>query len=126
MSRVARYAVQGDGSRSFGVTVRGLRVLVTASDGSHVEAEELAETIAALGPECVTEAPALAPAPEPPPVRKAAQRFVVGQAVWCKVHGAQGWYTVTEVGSGRNAGRIRVREYRGWCPAHNFDAEVAS
>lgn len=46
--------------------------------------------------------------------------FKVGDRVWCRVHGAQGWYVVEEVGEGRNHDRIKVAGVKGWCPTSNF------
>ena len=120
--RITAFAVQPTGARNFGFTVRGIRVLVTADEDNHEAGRLLAEAIAALGPEAAS-APEPPPAPVPAIVEKPAAQpaaFQVGQPLWCTVHGAEGVYHVTEVGSGRNHGRIQVRETRGWCPAHNF------
>jgi hypothetical protein len=118
IGRVTAFAVQADGSRSFAVTVGGLRVLVTADDERHDDGNALAATIAGLGPETlatsdVKDAAPAKPGPKPP-------AFVVGQVVWCKVHGSEGEYIVAEVGTGRRAGEIKVRGFHGWCPRHNF------
>lgn len=130
-ARVCAFAIQGDGSRSFGVHVHGLAVLVTAPEGEHDVGAALASAIAGLGPEGISPV-----APETPakptsakPVSKYEARcaaraaFSVGQRVWCNVNGSKGWTTITEVGTGRNKGRIKIQGERSWCPAHNFDAE---
>ena len=51
--------------------------------------------------------------------------FHVGQTIYCDVHGAEGPYTVREVGRGCNRGRVKVSGVCGWCPAGNFHAEAA-
>lgn len=121
--RVTAYMQSPNGSRSFGVTVRGLRVLVTADEGQHDEGRSLASAIALLGPECTDEpAPPPPPEPAPPPERPRPNRnFTVGQRVRCNVHGAEGECTITDVGTGRNRGRVKVTGERMWCPAVNFD-----
>jgi hypothetical protein len=58
-ARVTAFARQGDGSRSFGVTVNGCRILVTAPEGEHERGADLAATIADLGPEAARRAPLL-------------------------------------------------------------------
>jgi hypothetical protein len=133
MARVTSFRVQGDGSRSFSVAVNGLRVLVTAGEGHHDAGLALANTISALGPETEPTATVEPARPTPVPVAPAPAKrrnFHVGQRVWCNVHGSRGYTTVAEVGVGRNSGRIKIANYRAWCPVHNFDesapGEVAS
>jgi len=120
-TRITAFAIQSSGSRNFGLDVRGLSVLVTATEGRHDEGRALAELIASLGPE------QSAPAPSVPAARVAAtvERgiFKLGQRVFCIVHGAEGYSTVTAVGAGRNHGRIKITGCRYWCPAGNFRAD---
>lgn len=122
--RITMFAPGGNGGRNLQVCVLGVNVLVTPSDASEQErANELARLIAALGPKDDPEAapppPARAPA-KPAPVVEAVRPFVVGERVWCTVHGAEGFCTITEVGSGRNSGRVKITSCRGWCPSFNF------
>lgn len=119
MARVTAYAIQSDGTRSYGLTVRGIRVLVTADEDRSAEGLALAEAIAELGPE---NAPVGEPAAEPEKEeqRASTREFRAGERVYCTVHGSEGECTVVEVGAGRNRGRIKIRGYRPWCPAHNF------
>ena len=124
-ARVTVFAPQSNGCRSFGVTVNGFRILVTASEGRHDLGADLAATIADLGPEADPAEPLEAPhVPEPPPIVAAPPRraFQVGQRVWCNVRGSLGYCTVTEVGTGRRRGAIKISGYRAWCPISNFDA----
>lgn len=119
--RVTIFAQQSNGSQSFAVTVRGLRVLVTAGDDRREAGEALAYEIATLGPEELA-SPKPEPEPAPAPVAKQKSRsFRAGQVVWCNVHGSRGFATVTEVGDGRRRGYIKIAGLRAWCPAHNFD-----
>jgi len=122
--RVSTYMIGANGSRNFGVTLRGLKVLITADEGQHDEARALAEQIAAMGPAEVSAPPVVVPQTmEPPePARRERPAFSVGQRVRCNVHGAEGECTIVEVGSGRNRGRVKITGERMWCPSGNFDA----
>jgi hypothetical protein len=125
MDRIARYAQLPTGGHCLGITVRGVRVLVTPPTGDDQdEAEAVAAAIAAIGPEQVVKLeqlqPEMPPAPLVPP-RNHARNFKVGQRVWCNVHNCEGWHTVTEVGTGRHSSRIKVASWRTWCPSINFD-----
>lgn len=126
--RVTRFMQDGSGARRLGLSVRGIRVVVEPRGGDEQDAADaLAEQIAALGPEDgERRAPAPPPAPMPPALvapRPAKAPFVVGERIYCTVHGAEGFCTVTEVGTGRNRGRIKITSERGWCPEFNFDHE---
>lgn len=113
-TRIVRY-----GTGNLGITVNGIRVLLTVSgDEQSQTAEALATAIAALGPEGVPaivlpEAPVAVERPAP-----RAKRFVVGQRVWCTVHAVRGWKTVIDV---HKDGRIKIDGCRSWCPLHNFE-----
>lgn len=122
--RVTAFAIQSNGSRSYGLVVRGVKVLITADESQYVVAEKLAAEVAELGPEYVAE-PERETAPErnPEPAVSTRKAFTEGQVVWCRVHGSQGLCKVTEIGSGRNRGRIKIAGVRGWCPDSNFLAE---
>jgi hypothetical protein len=132
-NRVTTYAQLPTGARCLGLTVNGIRVLLTPeNEAQQPDTEALAVAISALGPELAP----LVPEPEPMPVIPTkstfvpAEKFTSGQRVWCKVHGAEGYYIVTQVGDGRNHGRIKVSGElikrageRMWCPAGNFSAK---
>ena len=118
--RVSAYMIRQNGSRAFGLRLRGIDVLITADEGQHDEARALAEQIAAMGPEQITEPPAPPPRVESPEPRRR-PAFVVGQRVRCNVHGAEGECTIVEVGEGRHRGRVKITGSRAWCPAGNFD-----
>jgi hypothetical protein len=123
MERVTAFATQPTGARSFGLTVRGIHVLVTAEEGCHENGRALAAAIAQLGPEAE---PHVQPEPDRSvrkPVSQPRPSLAVGQRVWCTVHGAEGYCTVREVGEGRNRGRIKITGERCWCPAGNFRPE---
>jgi hypothetical protein len=121
-TRITSFAIQADGSRSFGLDVEGIRVLITAGEERHEAGLALAGKIATLGPEAPERYPAPA-APKPTAPHKPRPEFTVGQRVWCNIHGVSAWCTVTEVGTGRNRGRIKIAGERCWCPAGNFDAQ---
>lgn len=126
-TRVTRFASQSNGARSFGITVNGLRVLVTADEGQHDAGAALASAIAALGPKTIapeTGAPAPTMPTEPAIVAPKRREFRVGQRIWCNVHASRGFVTVTEVGSDRRRGYIKISGYRAWCPTHNFDEQA--
>jgi hypothetical protein len=83
----------------------------------------LAEKIAALGPEHSEHVAARIVEPEPERRPTPRRSFVAGQVVMCKVHGSAGPCTITEVGTGRNRGRIKIAGIRGWCPETNFASD---
>ncbi len=120
--RITRYMQTASGARQLALTVNGIRVLIQPrDDGEQAAAEALALAIAALGSAAV---PAI---PRPPTVVRAApvepvapRPFAVGERVFCRVHGAQGWSTITDVGIGHNRGRIKIAGERAWCPVGNF------
>jgi hypothetical protein len=125
--RITAYAIQADGTRAYQVRVNGVRILLTAQEGQHNAAMELAGIISGIGP---AEAPESEPAQIDQTtsvlqVRKQRPDFVVGQRVWCNVHGSEGYCTITEVGTGRNRGRVKITGMRAWCPACNFDLDKA-
>jgi hypothetical protein len=122
--RVTAYAIQSNGSRSYGLTVRGIKVLITADETQHESASILASAIAGLWPADIVE-PTCTPKSEPKttPVVTPRREFVVGQTVWCRVHGSQGLCKITEIGAGRNYGRVKISGVRGWCPDSNFLSE---
>jgi len=120
--RVTSFAVQADGSRSYGITVNGVRVLVTCEAGKHVQGLALANQIADLGPEGIEPVAPPSKLEEPKAYVQKRRDFAVGDRVWCNVHGAEGECTVTAVGDGRNAGRVKITGERCWCPISNFDA----
>ena len=127
-TRIARYMETATGAQCLGLSVRGVRVLLTPADSDgQAAAETLALAIAALGPEVADPPPSAQTIPiaAPAPVARG-RRYEVGDRVWCTVRGAEGWCTVTEVGVGRNQGRIKITGERMWCPASNFrpDAPV--
>jgi len=122
IDRISAYAIQADGSRSFGLTVNGVRVLVTAEDGKHTAGLLLANQIAHLGLEGIHEVESPKAVVDKPAYKPKRRDFVVGQRVWCNVHGAQGERTITAIGDGRNAGRVKISGERCWCPITNFDA----
>jgi len=125
IDRVTAYAIQADGSRSFGLTVNGIKILLTAAEGQHDAGHELANKIArTFIPAARTTDRAETPKPvaETPAYKPKRRDFVVGQRVWCNVHGAQGECTITAIGDGRNAGRVKITNERGWCHIGNFDA----
>jgi hypothetical protein len=123
-SRVTRFTPGGAGGRLLSLTVCGISVHVIPRDAEEQEAAEvLAEQIASLGPaQSATPAavPQVATVPAVTPAVATHVPFTVGEKVFCIVHGARGWYTVTEVGNGRHRGRIKISGERMWCPSHNF------
>lgn len=118
--RIVRY-----GTGNLGITVNGIKVLLTVDgEGQCQAAEALATAIVALGPEGgrqVERRPAPASVAESQVVRR--KRFVVGQRVWCTVYACRGWKTVTEV---HKDGRIKIDGGRVWCPLHNFEENCPS
>jgi len=120
--RITAYAIQSNGSRSYGIVVRGVKILITADESQYEVAEKLAFDIAELGPVCVSEHHVKSPAPEDKPsqIIPARRSLVEGQIVWCRVHGSKGFCKITEVGTGRNGGCIKISGVRGWCPDSNF------
>ena len=122
---MTRFAQGPTGARRLGLTVRGVPVLVEPRDADQqATAEALADRIAALGPATAEVARVATPVVPPALAHSSAAPvpFVVGQRVWCTVHGSQGECIVTEVGAGRNRDRIKISGFHGWCPAHNFRA----
>lgn len=117
--RIVRY-----GTGNLGITVNGIKVLLTVHDDEQREAAELLATaIAGLGPEGVK---AIAPSQATAVVERQVvrvKRFTVGQRVWCTVHAVRGWKTVTEV---HKDGRIKIDGGRVWCPLHNFEDRCPS
>ena len=120
--RITRYMQRAGGGRNVGLTVNGVKVMVEPSnEGEQAAAEALAERIAALGP---ADGPVPAEAPRAAPAEPlAVEPFRVGEGVWCKVRGAEGWSTVMEVRFVRSFQQIRISGYGSWCPAYNFTRE---
>ena len=54
---------------------------------------------------------------EPP----APQPFAVGEKVYCIVHGAEKWTEVTETRGPSYDQYIKIKGFRSWCPAYNFN-----
>ncbi len=122
-ARITRYMQTASGGHRLGLTVRGIRVTVEPGDlAQQGDVEALALAIAALGPADAPAPLSQPPRPAPPVIPPPApvKPFAVGEHVYCKVHGAEGWRTVTAVGVDHNRGRIKVSGTRAWCPAHNF------
>ena len=120
--RITRFAETSTG-RAVGLSVNGIRVLVTP-DGREQQdaADALAAAIANLGPAAAPPAPPQPTVVEPLPERSPIpEPFRVGERVWCHVVGARRYYDVVEVGAGRNHGRIKISGERAWCPASNFE-----
>lgn len=122
-TRITEFREQADGSRSFGLNVNGVSVLLTAGEGKHEAARALAQQIASIGPEGIDDVALPETPPRPTPAPKPRSSFTVGQRVWCNVHGAEGYCTVTAVGEGRHRGYIKITGERAWCPAGNFSDE---
>ena len=120
--RITRYS-----HGNLGLRVAGVEILIRPTEEQADVAAELAARIAALGPPGPPSVatPALAAVPLDPPSSPPASPlpFSVGERVYCTVHGAAGWTTVTEVGQGRNRGRIKILGLRNWCPAGNFSRD---
>lgn len=123
--RVTRFMKNGNGGQNLGLRVLGVEILISANAENQERADQLAQLIGEIGPEDIAPPPSTVPASErprdPAPARK--RVFAVGERVWCNVHGAEGWSTVTEVGAGRRQGYIKISGERMWCPVHNFDRE---
>ncbi len=121
--RITRYMQTASGGHRLSLTVRGIRVTVEPGDDAQQAAvEALAVAIAALGPADAAPSTALPPpvATDVIPAPAASKPFAVGERVFCRVSGVRAWCTVTEVGTGRNHGRIKITGERAWCPVGNF------
>lgn len=114
--RITRYS-----TGNLGMTVNGIRILLTVSADQEDAARLLADAIVAIGPEAIpaTDQP-LTPTEKPEP-KRTTKRFVVGQSVWCNVTAIRKWMIVTAVHAD---GRIKVDGGRSWCPLHNFNESV--
>ena len=94
---------------------RGSRIATRAADACMPAANARAERQARKGA-------AERPARRVPSLPDPRSPFAVGQRVRCTVHGAEGECTVTDVGTDRRRGYIKISNFRAWCPAHNFKA----